>query len=156
VGLARGTFHPPRGHGKEGASSVNGASATIPSRSSHESYFVFLLCFLCAVWGKVVVSSRLCCWRRLQYPADDGREPCRICCWYGRHPVLRTPTGQQLEWWVSSPRFRLFPSLKIDVHTQVFVSSSLHALVYSLAYSSCSSTGVFVRTCTWIIVDFSN
>jgi hypothetical protein len=38
----------------------------------------------------------------------------------------------------------------LHVHAQVFVSSSSHVSVCSLAYSSCSSIGVFVCLC----VDF--
>ena len=46
------------------------------------------------------------------------------------------------------------PSLKIDVHAQAFVSFASHVPVCSLAYSSCSNTGRFFRSCTCIIANF--
>jgi hypothetical protein len=58
----------------------------------------YLLCFLCAVWRKVVVSPLLCYRRGLQHSDDDGREPRRICCWHGWCPVPFIPTSKQLEW----------------------------------------------------------
>ncbi len=98
--------------------------------------------------------SPLVCYRGcLQYSADDGREPRRICCWYGWRPVPCVPTSQQLERWASPPGVPSCLSLNIYVHAQVFVSSSPHVPVYLLAYSSCSNTGVFVRLCMWITAD---
>jgi hypothetical protein len=61
--------------------------------------------------------------------------------------------GYQLvsSWSGESPLPMYRPALHVNhVRAQVFVSSSSHVPVYSLAYSSCSSTGVFVRLC----VDF--
>jgi hypothetical protein len=120
---------------------------------SHDTHLIpFYLCFLCAVWGTVVVSSRVCCWRCLQYPDDDGREPRRICCWYGRRAVPRIPTSQQLERWVSRPECSVL-LFSDEIRAQVFVSSWSHVSVCLLAYNSCSSTGVFDRLCTRITTD---
>ena len=52
MGLARGTFHSPRGHGKEDAPSINGACVTTRSRSSADrercaGEFTHVLSFVC-------------------------------------------------------------------------------------------------------------
>ena len=58
---------------------------------------------------------------------------------YFAHQLVNSWSGESL------PQIPPISSLNIDVHAQVSVSSSPHVHVCLLAYSSCSSTGVFVR-----------
>jgi hypothetical protein len=48
--------------------------------------------------------------------------------------------------WTGESPFRIYRTV-VYVRAQVFASSSSHVSVCSLAYSSCSSTGVFVPLC---------
>jgi D-alanyl-lipoteichoic acid acyltransferase DltB (MBOAT superfamily) len=70
---------------------------SVPRERAHFLLAFYFLCFLGAVWRKVVVSPSLCYWRSPQHSDDDGREPRRICCWYGWCPVPCISTSEQLE-----------------------------------------------------------
>jgi hypothetical protein len=146
VGLARGTFYPPGGNGKEDTPSINGACAVISSIlcTLRVSPLVTVLCaqfgekwwyrHICAIGGVFNILMMMGANLVGFVVGMDGAQ-------YFAYQLVGSWSGECLP-----PMYR--PAL--HVRAQVFVSSSSRLPVCSLAYSSCSSTGAFVRLC----VDF--
>ena len=152
MGLARGTFHPPGGNGKEGAPSVNGACPIIFSIlcaliASPLLTCIFILSVFCAQFGEKWWYRHVC--------AIGG--VFNVLMMMGANLVgfvvgmdgARYLAYQLVSSWSGESPFPMYrPAL--NVPAQAFVSYSPHVPVCSLAYRLCSSTGVFFRQC----VDF--